>query len=347
MAIYYGCPDKDYPVGGIRVIYRHVDTLNRNGFDAFVLHHYYPFRCTWFENTTQVAYEVRYPDLSRSLSARSGRRVLRALGRPPQIDPLPVLKLTADDVLVVPEAMPGLAEIATGVPKLIFNQNAYLTLLPFPLDVGPKDLVYAKPELLGAIVVSEDSRRYLETLFPSLQVRRLHYGIDTELFAFSRRKKRQIAYMPRKNELDVHQVLLRLRLTGRLEGWDVIEIADRTEAETATILRESAIFLSSGHPEGFGLPAAEAMLAGCIVVGYHGYGGREFLTEELAFPIDVGDVVAFADRVAEILRQLEDRPDALRLRTEKASRFIADNYSLEREERDLLAIWSEFKGDAK
>ena len=98
--------------------------------------------------------------------------------------------------------------------------------------------------------------------------------------------------------------------------------------------------MSSGHPEGFGLPAAEAMLAGCIVVGYHGYGGREFLTEELAFPIDVGDVVAFADRVAEILRQLEDRPDALRL-YRKAP--LSHNYS----RRDLLAIWSEFKGDAK
>jgi glycosyltransferase involved in cell wall biosynthesis len=347
VAIYYGCPDKDYPVGGIRVIYRHVDTLNRNGLEAFVLHHYYPFRCTWFENTTQIAHEVRYPDLSRSLAARVGRRALRTLGRPPQIDPLPVLELTADDVLVVPEAMPGLAAIAPGLPKAVFNQNAYLTLAPFPLDFEPKELVYAKPELLGAIVVSEDSRRYLETLFPSLRVRRLHYGIDPELFAFSSRKKRQIAYMPRKNKLDVYQVLLRLRLTGQLEGWDVIEIADRTEAETATILRESAIFLSSGHPEGFGLPAAEAMLAGCIVVGYHGYGGREFLTEELAFPVDVGDVVAFADRVAEILRELESRPDALRVRAEKASRFIADNYSLEREERDLLAIWTEFIGGAK
>jgi hypothetical protein len=50
MAIYYRCPDKDYPVGGIRVIYSHVDILNRNGFPAFVLHHYHPFRCTWFEN---------------------------------------------------------------------------------------------------------------------------------------------------------------------------------------------------------------------------------------------------------------------------------------------------------
>jgi len=347
VAIYYGCPDKDYPVGGIRVIYRHVDTLNRNGLEAYVLHHYYPFRCTWFENTTPVAHEVRYPDLSRSLPARAGRRALRTLGRPPQIDPLPVLELTADDILVVPEAMPGLAEIAPGVPKAIFNQNAYLTLAPFPFDVEPKELVYEKPELLGAIVVSEDSRSYLETLFPALRVRRVHHGIDPDMFAFSPHKKRQIAYMPRKNRHDVHQVLLRLRLTGRLEGWDVVEIDDRTELETGELLRESAVFLSSGHPEGFGLSAAEAMSAGCIVVGYHGYGGREFLTEDLAFPVAVGDIVAFTDRVAEVLEQLETRPDALRRRAERASRFIAENYSLDREETDLLTIWGEFAGHPK
>jgi len=81
VTIYYGCPDKDYPVGGVRVIYRHVDLLNRNGFDAFVLHHYFPFRCTWFENATRVAHEVRYPDLSRSFPTRAGRRALRALTR--------------------------------------------------------------------------------------------------------------------------------------------------------------------------------------------------------------------------------------------------------------------------
>ena len=345
MAIYYGCPDKDYPVGGIRVIYRHVDILNRHGFDAFVLHHYYPFRCTWFENTTRVAHEVRYPDLSRSFHARAGRRVLRALGRPPPIDPFPVLELTTDDVLVVPEAMPGLADIAPEIPKAIFDQNAYLTLAPFALDVDPENLLYKNEEVLGTIVVSEDSRHYLETLFPELSVRRIHYGVDPDLFAFKSDKQRQIAYMPRKNPHDIHQVLLRLRLTGRLDGWGVVEIADRTEAETAAILRDSEVFLSSGHPEGFGLPAAEAMLAGCVVVGYHGYGGREFLTDELAFPIEVGDVVGFADRVADVLQTLETRPDALRSRRERASRFISDNYSPEREENDLLAAWTEFIGE--
>jgi glycosyltransferase involved in cell wall biosynthesis len=201
--------------------------------------------------------------------------------------------------------------------------------------------VYARPEVLGAIVVSEDSRRYLETLFPELRIRRVHYGIDPQLFAFERAKKRQLAYMPRKNPLDLHQVLLRLRLTGRLEGWEVIEIAGSTEAETAATLRASAVFLSSGHPEGFGLPAAEAMSAGCVVVGYHGYGGREFLTEDRGFPVAAGDVVAFADTAARVLDELEHEPAALARRVERASRFIGEHYSPEREERDLVEIWSE------
>ena len=341
MAIYYRCPDKDYPVGGIRVIYRHVDILNRNGFPAFVLHHYHPFRCTWFENETPVAHEVRYPDLSRSLPARAGRTTMRALGRPPQIDPVPVLELDASDVLVLPEVMPEVPDLEAEVPKVVFNQNAYLTFAPYPPDVVPEALVYARPELLGAIVVSEDSRRYLETIFPELRVRRVHYGIDPQLFAFAREKKRQLAYMPRKNPLDLDQVLARLRLTGRLEGWEVVEIADRAEADTARVLRESAVFLSSGHPEGFGLPAAEAMSAGCVVVGYHGYGGREFLTEDHGFPVAVGDVVEFADTVARVLDELEHEPVALARRVERASRFIAEQYAPEREERDLIAIWSE------
>jgi len=339
VAIYYGCPDKDHPVGGIRVIYRHVDILNRNGLDAFVLHHYHPFRCTWFENETRVAHEVRYPE--RSLPARTGRRALRAIGRPISLDPVPALKLEPGDVLVVPEIMPGLARIAPGLPKVIFNQNAQFTLKPYPADVEREALVYSSPEVWGAIVVSEHDRRYLETLLPGLRVRRVHYAVDPDLFEFTTEKKRQIAHMPRKNAEDVQQVLVRLRLSGQLEGWDVVAIEGRSEAETAAILRESAVFLSSGHPEGFGLPAAEAMRAGCAVVGYHGYGGQEFLTEEHGFPVDVGDVLTFARRVADVLREMESGSASLHRRREEASRFIAETYSPEREERDLLAIWSE------
>jgi hypothetical protein len=84
------------------------------------------------------------------------------------------------------------------------------------------------------------------------------------------------------------------------------------------------------------------MRTGCVVVWYHGYGGREFLTERLAFPVAMGNVMAFAHKVADVLTELESSPAALGRRVEDASRFIAEKYSPEQEKRDLVATWSEF-----
>ncbi|HEY8748820.1 MAG TPA: hypothetical protein VIM11_12645 [Tepidisphaeraceae bacterium] len=69
------CPAWDRPAGGVRKLYRHVDILNANGFDARLAHYEPGFRCEWFENQTKVAY-------------------------PPEIWPP-----RAGDLLVVPEVM--------------------------------------------------------------------------------------------------------------------------------------------------------------------------------------------------------------------------------------------------
>ena len=63
-----------------------------------------------------------------------------------------------------------------------------------------------------------------------------------------------------------------------------------------------------GHPEGFGLPIAEAMAAGCWVVGYSGGGGRELFrfgaSEEVAF----GDWPAFVAAVQRALTAFAEQP---------------------------------------
>jgi hypothetical protein len=45
--------------------------------------------------------------------------------------------------------------------------------------------------------------------------------------------------------------------------------------------------------------------------------------------------------VARVLDELEREPAALSRRVERASRFIREQYSPEREERDLVEIWGE------
>lgn len=342
MAVYYACTDRAAPAGGIKVIYRHVDLLNRNGIEAYVLHERPPFRCTWFPNETQIRYWT-----SERAQARPplGERVRGRLGLPVATPPRerlhltrpPELPLRPYDVLVLPEGFgPGLAEIAPGVPKVIFNQNAYRTFHGWPLDLERERSPYLHPEVRAVVAISDDNRRYLELAFPDAHVVRLHYSYDPRTFPFARDGRRQVAYMPRKNAHDAAQVLLMLRLRGVLDDWTVAAIDGVDEEEVARVLRESSVFLSFGHPEGCPLPPAEAMLAGAVVVGYHGMGGREYLRPEHAYPVDVGDIRAFVETAESVLRQDPERLDAT---AERAAAFVRETYPPEREEAEVVAFW--------
>lgn len=54
-------------------------------------------------------------------------------------------------------------------------------------------------------------------------------------------------------------------------------IEDMNEEEFATELREADIFFAHSFPEGFGLPALEAMASRTLVIGFSGGGGINFM----------------------------------------------------------------------
>ena len=181
------CPDNPVPSGGVRRLYRHVDVLNAHGMSAFVLHDQLGFRCQWFDNNTPIL-------------------------------PISQAAIGPSDYLVVPEIYgAGIAKIMPGVPKIIFNQNAYFTFRGWPMG-GIEDVCpYRHPDVVATLVVSQDSVEYLQYAFPGVAVHRLHYGIDP-LFAPHWPKRRAIAFMPRKNATEVVQVLNLLRVGMYLPG---------------------------------------------------------------------------------------------------------------------------------
>jgi len=309
--IYVLCPDSDKPSGGVKKLYRHVDVLNRNGLASSIVHQTAGFRCAWFENDTRVSYASQ-------------------------------INLTASDYLVVPEVYgPVIADIQPGIRKVIFNQGCYLTFQGYSLlkkaDVSP----YRHPDVFATLVVSDDSRRFLQYVFPELRVYRLHYGIDPAIFRYQPHKKRQIAFMPRRNREDARQVVNALNYRGSLEGFDLIAIDGKSENETAAMLQHSMIFLSFGRAEGFGLPPAEAMACGCIVVGFHGMGGREFFEREHCYPVPQGDIMAFVQTVERVIETAGRDPGLLAEQGRRAAAFINDNYSLAQEEDDLIRFWTD------
>jgi len=307
--LYFMCPDVEEPIGGVKVLYRHVDVLNRNGFSASIMHKKKGFRSTWFDNKTRVVY-------------------------------IPDVKINKFDYLIIPEFYGyGIADIEKGIKKIIFNQGAYLTFIHYPIDAHNTKTPYVHKEIIAAIVVSEDSRKYLKYVFPRLKIFRTRNGINPSLFNYCARKKRQIAFMPKKLFEDTVQIANILRLKGLLKNFRLVPIQNKNEYEVAGILKESLIFLSFSCQEGCPLPPMEAMACGCTVIGYTGRGGKEYFKPEFSFPVEDGDIIGFAKTVEKVIKQYEKNKTPLLKKGLEASTYILKRYSLEREEHSIVNTW--------
>jgi glycosyltransferase involved in cell wall biosynthesis len=308
-AVYYLCPDLNVPTGGIRSIYRHVDTLNAAGIRAAVVHARPGFACSWFDHQTAVT------------SAES-------------------VALTPADVLVVPEFYAGrLDEMPSGLPLVVFNQNAYRMF-----DAAQPVLGQASgldmDRVTAMMVVSHDNAEYANYAFPGLHVERVRIIVDGQMFhPAGTAPGRRIAVMPRRRRSDCHQVLGLLALRGCLDGWETVIIDGRPEKETAELLRSCAIFLSFSEQEGFGMPPAEAMACGCYVVGFTGLAGREYFDPATSTPVEEGDVLAFAQAAERALRAFDEDAGSLRQRALTASARILKDYSAEGQRADLLSFF--------
>ena len=294
----------------MRKLYRHVDVLNANGFGAVLAHREDGFVCRWFEHRTKV-------------------------GHPPEVWPP-----RRGDILLVPESLAWEIQVrAPGVPKVIFNQNPYETFLG---RTDPRMPVpYVQPDVLATLVVSEDSEKFFRYAFPQHKTYRIHNGIDPTLYFPGPFKRRQIAYMPRKGAYDGKQVISLLECRGVLRDFHVTAIENRSEAETAAILRESVLFMSFSTQEGCALPPLEAVACGCIVVGYDGLGCREYFRPPWMIPVPQEDVVALAQAVESILTQLRKDPTPLGAMVRQGGDLVKEWYSPAREEADIVAAWKD------
>jgi hypothetical protein len=313
--IWFDCPETPEPIGGIKQIYRHVDALNRIGIPASVVHATTGFRCRWFANDTPVTYAA---DLAPA----------------------------DDDILVVPECRPAeekpLSDQFPGLRRVVFNQNCYLTFKDADLrdgvDGGYRS-VYEDPATVAVITVSRDSADVLRYIFPRLPVHAIRYAIDPAVFRFGERKERTVACIARKNKV-LREVLHSLRVRGSLDGYEVVVLDNVPEERVAEVMHRSLFFLTALNYEGFGLPPAEAMASGCVVVGFDGRGGREFLTPETGFPVPNGDLRGFVETVEAAMRTADEDPGRLDGLRRHASEFITTRYSAQREAESVAAAWA-------
>ena len=187
--------------------------------------------------------------------------------------------------------------------------------------------------------IPADELEFIESAFGCGDVPVIHNAIPLDVFKPAK-KKLQIAYMPRKRpfELDFIRNLFN-RLYGQYKQVPWVCIDKMDETEVAEVLGESAIFLSTSLYEGFGLPPLEAMACGCIVVGFHGYGGLEYATDDNGFWSEEGNLIECAKTLGHVVALIDNDDEKIGEIKEQALK-IAHEYNFIRQEKELMAFWS-------
>lgn len=273
--IFYFCPDASQPSGGIKTLYRHVHRLGHAGLDAYIVHQKQGFQLTWHGYDVPVVW----------------------LADRPQFAP--------DDVLVFPEVMLNYARqtqqfAGTRVVIALSWLPSYSRLQPGERwqDLGIQHVLTKSPHIQRFLQWSMD----LETTLIPEFVDPIRYRHAPE------QKRLEVTYMTRK---DNSGEWLRGALTRKGSPFDRFSwtaLHNMDEETYAAHLRRSAVYLPTTMQEGMNVSALEAMACGCLVVGYAGVGGGDYMVgagaTQNCILVDNGNLLALGQTLEQVLRQM-------------------------------------------
>ena len=316
-------PDVDRAIGGVKQLYRHVEHLVALGWDAAIVTQNPTFRPSWFESTA--------PSLSLRESWEKG-----------ELD-------VSSCVLLVPETYLtatwknfwGID--LSAIAKVVFNQNAYYTYGSHEdCSIVSLSSFYDDPSVLHVLSISEDTHQFLNhsLAIPDYRLTRIVNAIEP-IFRFDQVKENRLHWMPRKNPDHVQAILLGMQRSGlrNSKGWIAEPLQNLSHQDVAYYLNKSRIFLSFGHPEGFGLPIAEAMAAGCWVVGYSGGGGDELFRYGASYQVGFGDWSGFLRGIQDALDAFTTRSRETDLRLRRQALAVSSLYSIDQERASIKIAW--------
>lgn len=288
MKIYWLCPDITFPSGGPQVIYQFSNILNELNYDSYILHTQRDFKLDFIDYSELNNLKFRYLE--------------------------DTLTFNEDDILLIPEPDVELMKLFKDIKckKIVFNQNWAYTYGGFLKLQEPNVNKYQHLNINNVLTVSHVIKEYLEysmNINKDLNIQVVSNYIHDRFQAKELNlKKVQIAFMPRKNGVNATEIFAILNSRGI--NLPIVPINNMTQKQVANVLSESAIFLNFGYPEGFCLPALEAMKSGCIVIGYHGQGGLEYMIGETnkenmnMFVFNDGNILQMTQQIEFVLNNL-------------------------------------------
>jgi hypothetical protein len=310
--IFYHCYDNDTPSGGQKHMYQHVDVLNRNGIESYVLHGKPNYRLTWFENETPV---VDFEGFRRMVDEQR-------------------------DYVVVSENV-GSRIDRLPCRKVVFNKNlfyGYNSLRPAAINL------YDRRDVVAAMAVSDHNLNSLRFAHPQLTIFRVYTDARPERFPYRPivEKQREIVSIVKPQRsfqtLAIYHTLESRSRKGLVPGgaaqWTFL--ANNTEIEVAEILSRSLMLVFLSAEEGLPRLPLEGMLCGCLVAGYAAGPVKELLLPELS--CEYADPIG-AVQVIERILALHSAGDGLLDELSARGRIVALRFNRERQNNSVCDAW--------
>ena len=153
----------------------------------------------------------------------------------------------------------------------------------------PEEKIYRVPDFIDPNIFNTEFG--METIDEIVENPNDDTDLTIEPVERPKEKKNIIAFMPRKGvEIQYGQFFALAQGQGLLAEWEIVPIINKTKKEVAEILKDAKVFVNFTTGEGFGLPALESLLCGCVFVGNSGLGGLEFLDDTTNAVINIPDI---------------------------------------------------------
>lgn len=300
--------DAEAPNGGLTVMYRMADVLNKNGFQAWVVHEKRRYRYPYADHSGT-------PTITRT-----------------SLNPGP------EDLVVAPEWSLGslLRDLRSNWNIVgLFQMALFDTKTLYDLEFSENRLV-ENPHYAGSLAVSSYLHRLVSRLVPGKPVYNTGMGIDTDRFRRRHRKRKQIALNVYKGVEDLRYLLMLLRSSKKSGIWRSAPIFEIPPGIVTDLLSQSAIYVSTSAAEGLGMLALEAMASEALVVGYDGVGGSEFFTQGLCLKARPHDILDLLDKVEYARNLFENNPEKYTQITTRARKMVEKKYGMEVWEKKVV-----------
>ncbi len=332
------CRDIDSPSGGRKMLYWLVDFLNSQNQTAYIVHQKIGFKSSWFNHETSIAYTFNHGITSNAgLKQRLKGSLYKMKCILKNIKPINLNPET--DILYFPETFINQINSSdyNAFKKWIVNQNAFFMLKQ---NVGAlNQLSQLNNQSLRILNFSKINIEYSSIIFENIASQiRVSAFVDPIFQAVSNippNKKKQIAVMPRRGNIQLQGIRKILLLKGIIEPEQWIEIDHCTQVSVKSTLLDSLIFLSFSEFEGLGLPIAEAMCCNCLVLGSTASGGEELFKYNGDFKIEHGNWLDAVKKISEIFSNFQENPKAYNSHLALNKAYILENYTKESAENTL------------